>query len=237
MWYKCKGFTLLEVLVAMTIMGIIMVLVHSTTSSILDAKDRISERDVVFQMGRVALRKLSDDVSVAFLMRKTPRSPQTPQGGQPPPARTTPRPTTFFIGEDRGNRDSLRLTTLSHLRRFRNARESEQSRVRYQVVPSPDDPDRYQLIRDVVTWLDDTTNVDGKPLVLADGVIDFELEYYDVRKEEWVREWDSEKTDWRERLPDAVRVTLVLVDPENEKESIVLTTASRLALSLGPIDL
>ena len=235
-----KGFTLLEVLVAVAIMGLIMVLVWSNTSQSLNSKERIEKRDMIYQHGRIALQKFTDDLSMAFLTKKTAASTvaaSTTAELLTTSVVTIPRPITFCIGRDEGDRDTVRFTSFAHMRLFSGAKESDQCKISYEVLPSPDEPNVFNLIRREVPWLDANTEVEARPLVVAENIRDFELEYYDTRKDEWGKDWDTEVIDFRERLPLAVRVTLSFPDPDDEEESIVLKTIVLLPLSGGTIDL
>ncbi|MBI4211652.1 MAG: hypothetical protein HY540_03355, partial [Deltaproteobacteria bacterium] len=57
------------------------------------------------------------------------------------------------------------------------------------------------------------------------------VEYYDPRKSEWVREWDSEALDWSGQLPRAVKITLALPDPDDPEQEIEMSTAVLLPLT------
>ena len=236
------GFTLLEVLVSVAIMGMIMVLVWSTTSQSLNSKDRTEKRDFIYQYGRVVLQKISNDLTMAFLTKKsiTPPSAAGPEGAPtqlaPPEIIMVPRPVTFFIGEDQGNRDSLRFTSMSHLRLFRGAKESDQCKVGYTVTASPDVPGVLNLTRAEMPWLDTGTEVRSTPFVMAENIRDFDLEYYDDRKEEWVKLWNTEQIDYMGRLPRAVKIMLSFPDPDDEEKSISMSTIVLLPMSTGPVD-
>lgn len=232
-----SGFTLLEVLVAVAIMGLIMVLVWSNTSQTLNSKERIEKRDMVYQNARIALQKITDDLSMAFLTRKA-GAPAATTTGAPiaPTVVTVPRPITFFVGRDEGTRDTVKFTSFSHMRLFSGAKESDQCKISYEVMPSPDEQNVLNLVRKEVPWLNDNAEVEARPFVVAENIKEFELEYYDERKDEWDKTWDTEIIDFRDRLPLAVRITLVFVDPDDPDESIVFSTIVSLPLSAGVID-
>ncbi|MBI4126131.1 MAG: prepilin-type N-terminal cleavage/methylation domain-containing protein [Deltaproteobacteria bacterium] len=235
-----NGFTLLEVMVAVVILGFIMVLVQGTTSQLLDAKDRIESRDRALQMSRGTLDKIASDVSLAFLLRSSAMPEGTP-GLTPeaiPTATTRPKLVTFFIGEEHGDRDSLRFTTLAHRRLYRSSHDSDQARVAYQVEASVDDPSQMNLVRIELPWLGDTASVEGKALTVAEGIRSFNLEYYDVRTDEWKKEWNTELVDWSGRIPEAIRVTIAFPDPEvpdDPARDIVFQTSVRPYLASGPL--
>ncbi len=232
-----RGFTLLEVMVSVGLLGVIMTLLWGTTSQSLRAKDRIEARDAIFHSADVALRKISDDVTAAFLSRAT--APTAAAGGTSPapaPASTTVGPKTFFIGEDRGDQDQLRFSALSHLRLVKESKESDQSKISYEVVANPETPGTYDVMRREAVWLDASTEVEGRGYALIEGISRFNVEYYDDRRGDWVKEWSTEQLDWKDRLPMAVRITLVFQDPDDEKAEIPLSTAVSLPLAPGPIE-
>lgn len=234
-----SGFTLLEVMVAVAIMGLIMTLVWSSSSQSLRAKERVEGRDMVYHAGGVALRKIAEDLSMAFLAGQAPQPPTEGLAASPPAAAAVLTPAalkTFLIGDDNGDADGLRFTSLSHLRLFQDANQSDQCKIAYEIVPSEERPGRQDLVRREEAWLDATTELKADPQVLVEGVKAFNLEYYDGRKWEWGKEWDTEKQDWQRRLPLAVRVTLTFADPNDEERTIPLATAVTLPLARGPID-
>lgn len=235
-----RGFTLIEVLVSVAILAFIMASVWASTGQSLDAKERFERRDGIYQEGRVALRKLTDDFTMAFLAKSQTPGTVTTEGAAatPMPAEisTRPRPITFFIGEDNAERDEVRFTSLSNLRLFKNAKESEQCKVSYAVEPSKEDPKVMNLVRTFSPVIDDKDTVVGTSYVIAEDIREFSVEYYDQRKLEWVKTWNTVQLDWKDRLPRAVRITLSFPDPDEEKDSIVMTTAAMLPLSTGPID-
>lgn len=232
---RVAGFTLLEVMISVSILGVIMTLVWASTSQSIKAKDSTEARDMVFQMGRVTLRKLTDDLTSAFLTKQV-----TITGGataEQAPTVTQSNVKTFFVGEDNGGQDTIKFTTFSHLRLFNNAKECDQSRVQYEAVSSETEPGTIDVIRREEVWLSDNADIKGKSFKILEGVKEFDVEYYDERKNEWVKGWDSMKIDWKDRMPSAVRATLVFNDPIEEGAEISISTAIILPLSEAPIEL
>lgn len=254
---RVQGFTLIEVMVSVGILGFIMTLVWSGSSQSMRAKKRVETREQIYHEATIALRKISDDIGMAFLSKQTKSEKAatpaagaqgtTPEGTTPPagaPAaedKTQEKPQvsplkTFFIGEDRGDKDKLKFTSLSHLRLFKNAKESDQCKLEYEVVPSSEEGGGFDLVRREDPWLDDSIEVKGAPKILASKVQNFEVEYYDEKKEEWRKEWDTEKTESAGKLPVAARIKISFSDPADEKYNIEMTTAILIALSKGPVE-
>ena len=237
------GFTLIEVMIAVAITGVIMTLIWSSSGQSLRAKERVENRDMVFHAGGVALRKLSEDLVMAFVVRTAAAAAtsaaQTGEGTTPVEGTAAAVPAvfkTFFIGKDEGEADSLSFTSLSHLRLFKNAKESDQCKVAYEIVDSSEVPGRKDLVRREDPWLDATAEVKGAPLTLVEGVKSFEVEYYDQRKGEWAKNWNTEQQDWKDRLPLAARVTLTFADPNDEEQTIPMSTAVMIPLARNAID-
>ncbi len=221
-----RGFTLLEVMISVAILGVIMILIWSSTSQSLRAKDRVEARDLAFHQGRVALRKIGDDLTMAFLAKGTTSAAPGATG----PVRT------FFIGEDKGERDELRFTAISHLRLFAASKESDQAKIAYLTRPNAEDGALVDIVRREQPWFDDATEVETRDFVLAEKVRTFEIEYFDEKRDDWTGSWDAAKAEFRDRLPLAVRVRIAFVDPDDEDESIPLSTAVLIPLQ-EPVEL
>ena len=236
-----RGFTLIEVMVSVGILGVIMVLIWSSTSQSLRAKDRIEARDMMYHEGQVALKKIADDLAVAFLTKSSATTASATTGSteaatpaaEGSSARSEFR--TFFVGEDRGELDSLKFTSLSHLRLVRGAKESDQCRISYEVVPHEEETGRYNIVRRQQPWLAADEEVGGRGFNLAEKILRFDVQYYDPRKNDWGREWDTNKVDWKDKLPMAVRVTIVYPDPDDENVEVPLTTVVVPAMWRSPI--
>ena len=223
------GFTLIELLVAVAIMSFIMVQVTLSTSQILDAKSGVEKREEMFQIARVSLQKLEQDLHLAFLS-----SPPKPKRGRKTLSassgfRQEGAWKTFFIASDSGSQDSIKFTSLAYMRRFENQPASDQMKVEYRIESN--DEGGSSLIRVEVPWLDGSVEVEGRSFVLVPEIETFNLEYYDHRQDEWVNEWNTEQTGWSGKLPWAVRITLSIPDPDDEEETIAFSTGVSLALS------
>ena len=225
-------------MVSVGILGMIMTLVWSTTAQSLRAKDRIEARDEVFHAAQVGLRKISDDVAEAFLVKAAP-APAAAAGGMSaaPQAAATESFKTFFIGEDKADQDSVRFSSLSHLRLVKDSKQSDQCKISYEAVPNPENPRGFDVIRREDLWLDATTEVKSKGYPLLENLVQFNIEYYDERKNEWGKEWDTEKLDWAGKLPLAVRVTIAFTDPDDDTKTIPLGTTFLLPMAPGPIEM
>lgn len=232
---KFSGFTLLEVIIAITILSFIMMTAALISFRSYSARERFDKRDELYHQGMVMFKRMGNDIEMAFLARWATQAQQTGTGTL---ALTTQTQTksqfkTFFIGEE----NSIRLTTMSHLRMAKDARESDQCKVSYEMAPSSGSPGLYDLMRREDVWLDDTSDVKGPAAVVARGLRSIEMEYYDERKFEWGREWDTEKVGWQWKLPQAVKITITFPNPVDETKDVVLSTSVVLPMSAGVIEM
>lgn len=225
------GFTLLEVMIAVTILGVIMTLVWSSTSQSLKAKDRFEKRDFVYHSASLAMRKLSDDLTMAFLAKTA----TTETGTEEAKPQQKSDYKTFFVGEDSGENDSLKFTTFSHMRLFKNAREADQCKVSYDIENAKDAETGALLVRKEEAWINGTTEFESKGMELVEGIKSFNLEYYDPRKDDWTKNWNTESVDYKDKLPMAVKVEMVFADPSMEDGTVKASTIVMIPLYKDPV--
>lgn len=217
---NCNGFSLLEILIAVAILAIVLLLTYQTSSQTLKTKKRIEEKELVYHAGRVAMEKMTLDIAQAFLV-----TTKEHQGD----AQGSPLMKTVFKGDE----SSLYFASLSHIRLFRDSKESEQTEIGYHLERDPDS-DGQILERREAPFVDANPEEGGRWIPLTEGVKELKLEYYDGEQDDWVSSWDS-NFDKKDRLPKGVRIRLTLRHPSSDEKEIVLSTIASLGLE-GPID-
>lgn len=214
------GFTLLEVVVALSILALIGTLTFGAVSGALTTRDLLEAEDEVNQASRIAMSRLRRDLSLAYL---------TPNMGAVNTYRTQ------FVGQN-GDPDRIWLTTLSHQRLYRDARESDQTEITYWTEEDPNDRDALVLLRREAPRIDQEPEKDGTIQPVAYGVKSFQLAYLDSQTAEWREEWDTNGADTPNRLPRAVMVTLTMLapDPDDPEEKIEQTFTQTVMLAFAP---
>ena len=187
-----RGFTLLEVLIAVAITGIIGVMVADSFRRAALLRDLATEQEARFGGARVALTRVATEVSEAFLSDHYDRK------------RYRERPT-VFIGRDRGDEDTLLFTTMAHTRIAPDAKQSDQAVVEYSVESDPDSPDDLVLWRRENPRIDENPDRGGTRARVLDHVRAFDVSYWDWKRQEWAREWSSNGVDHPNQLPTRVR--------------------------------
>jgi general secretion pathway protein J len=166
-----RGFTLLEVLVAVGLLGIVSALMYEGIALTFRAREEIARVEELNHSARVALRKLVTDISMAYLSNHVNRD--------------EPASTTLFMGQG----DNVLFSYLGHERRKRGARESDQGIVEYRV--GRDDEGR-TIERREKAVPDNEPDRGGTKETLVNHVKEFRLQYWDDKGEDWKDDWKAE---------------------------------------------
>ncbi len=220
-----RGFTLLEVVVAIGILAMIGMLTLETLSSALDTRDVLEEEDAANQSARVALDRLRRDLRLAYLTENTS-------------AVNTYR--TQFIGKN-DDPDQLWFTTLSHHRMYRESRECDQTEVTYWTEDDPTMDGAKVLLRREAPRIDHEPEKEGLISPLAYHLKDVNYRYINPKTNTWADEWDTTGVDTANFLPRAVQIALVFLVPDPDEEgklverpyatTVLLHYADRLTLA------
>jgi len=194
-----RGFTLLELLVAISILAMVSALIYSAFAGMQRSKqglERIQER---YREGRIALHRITRELQSAYLSAHVPNDP------------TLIVQSTAFIGKRGTPADRVDFNAFANLRKDRDAHESDQAEISYFGSPNPDGSGRIDLVRRISTRLDMKPDRGGRVEVLATDIDLFDVEYLDPTTDRFVDTWDSTSaTAQLGRLPLQVRITLVL---------------------------
>jgi general secretion pathway protein J len=214
-----RGFTLIEVLIAVGITAVVGAMALGAFSRSAAARQAVEEQDERVGGARAALGRMAREVSAAFLSDHFDRQ------------RFRDRPT-VFKGRDGGDRDTLLFATMAHTRTVRDARESDQSVVEYYLDPDPEIPGEQALFRREKLRIDDEPDRGGVKSLLLHHVVAFDVAYWDWQKQEWVRDWSTAPGD-RPLLPPRVRMKLTLRMPDGKPRDF--ETQARVAI-IRPLD-
>jgi general secretion pathway protein J len=193
--------TMIEVLVALGVLGVIAGMTLSSIQGAVMTRDLLAEKDSVTQGAGVALSRLSRELQLAYLTTNL-----AAQGSY----------RTVFVGVQDEPIDNLWFATLAHKRLYRNSRESDQAEVTIWGERDPENSDAWVLLHREGPRIDHEPDKDGVVLPLAHGVRRLDLRYLDNTTNEWVEEWNSLGVDTPNRLPRAVEILLVLLGPDPE---------------------
>jgi general secretion pathway protein J len=212
-----RGFTLMEVMIAVAITALMGTLVATSFNTTFKAKELIEGEAARYRMLRTAMSRMSREVGAAFVSDRFDLRRYRD---------AYDRPTNFI-----GDRERLLFTSLAHQRLYTDAKESDQMVVEYSVKTSTERnaSGRRDLIRRENPVLDERMDRGGTEDVLFEDVLRVEFAYWDSDKKEWITEWDTRKSERKSYLPTRVRLTVFAKD-ENGKE-MRYTTQTRVVLN------
>jgi general secretion pathway protein J len=214
-----SGFTMIEVLISIGILAVIATISFLSIGAAVKNQEILETDDATNQAARIAMSTIKRDLTLAYLTPNTT-------------ALNTYR--TLFVGQN-GDPDRIWFATLSHHRRIRNSRESDQTEITYWLEDDPEVNEAKVLLRREGPRIDQEPEKDGVIYPLSYRVKDFNLRYLNSDTAEWVNDWDSTGGEHPNTLPRAVQVSLVLLtpDPDEPDEFIPRTYATTVTLLFG----
>ncbi len=235
-----KGFTLVEVMLALSIVVSIVIIVWGSLGASFESSDYMRRSFDQHQQIRLAMERMSREFSSAFITvhannRRNIPSAEELAGNvlaQPiDPEEEPPLPDdgsdslfnqdviieTAFVGKS----DEVHFTSMAHIRTQRDEEASDQAEIAYFVRNSkrrgPDGRFSRELVRRADRSLDDDVESGGIIYTMIDNVEDVKFEYWeegDDGDEEgggrWTNKWDSRNFDQRGKLPTRVKITITV---------------------------
>ncbi len=200
--YSFRGFTLLEVLVASSILSIVLAILYGVFSQTLTSKQIAEERVTLSRTARVVLLRMGEDLQASF-----PFAPENARF-----AGSTHRTALF-------PQASLSFMSFANAQLTDTGREGDWSEIAYDLIPDPLSPTLWQLVRRVRLSSDAARGSFGEDreaqvLPLLSRVQGLRVRFFDGRT--WVEEWGQDRT--RGRIPQAVEVELALASVEKPRD-------------------
>ncbi|MEM1347065.1 MAG: type II secretion system protein [Myxococcota bacterium] len=234
---NAKGFTLVEVLIAMSIMAFLSGIVGVTMVSMFDTRDYFEERYERFQVVRNAVNRMSAELASAYMAgpqhggKRLPGEeldPSDPQDAAELERLNSARPPLEFgfVGKP----DRVDFTAFAHVRTQQGERNGHHAEISY-FVRRERDPVTGKLVEQLVRREDPTYDDDmfkgGSIYVMIPEIEELEFEYWDpgqvqlgtleeVAEGRWVSDWNTDRREFSGRLPSRVKITVVL-PPQNER--------------------
>ena len=215
-----RGFTLLEIILAVSVLALVGTMIYGGFSQTALNKARIEEDVDHSRIIHMALARMARELTMAFVSTHVN------------PSLDLRVVDTAFIGKDNGKDDRIDFTSFSHRRLYRNARESDQNEISYFVTEHPDDPGVLVLARREQNRIDEDPRRGGKSQILVENVEEFNVEYFDPLLTDWVQTWNTEDMLAQpNRLPTQVRIRLAVKDPRRRGETQAFGTRVMIPLT------
>ncbi|OFZ29800.1 MAG: hypothetical protein A2622_11335 [Bdellovibrionales bacterium RIFCSPHIGHO2_01_FULL_40_29] len=227
---KSSGFTLIEVVLAISILSTLTVLTTQALSRALKAKVKIqAEVDDVAAL-RDTMRMIRTDINLAFHHRDFEKEildlVSKPAGAVPglpttpvmPTAPNTPQrqnkradPVTHFVGTE----NQLDFITMNNGRTTANQQQADFIEVGYSLKGCRNLTDSSKssqcLYRRTQMVIDDEVSEGGTEVVLLENVVEFKVRYNGEGKQDWVSTWNTKNSSdaaTRLRFPEVIEVSL-----------------------------
>ena len=213
-----RGMTLLEVTIAVAIMGVMLAIAWKTISDTSDSRRTFEQYEERNHELRVAMGRMVADFDAAYLSKNEDVNASHPR--------------TMLIAKATGKVPKIRFSTLGHRVLWADANESEQTVIEYlaRQNPDPDHAGETDLIRREQRR-ESNLPPEEEPSeydVLAHDIQSLKLEFWNWKNLEWQDNWDTTQSDGqRGWLPSRVRITLTV---RGYDKDIVLTTQARILM-------
>ncbi len=183
---KLRGFTIIEVMIAIFIFALVLTAIYSTWFGILKGTKSGTNAAAAVQRSRIAMRALEDAFLTMTMFNDNLKN-------------------YWFITEANGDFSGASFVARLPANFPGVGRYGDQivRRVSFTTQPSPEG--NYDLVMNQAPMLMNTNTgvAEAYSLVLAKDVTLFMLEYYDLQKAEWFTDWVNTNT-----LPKLIRITL-----------------------------
>lgn len=194
-----RGFTLVELLVAVAILAMISILIYSAFAGLRQSKQGIQRVTDRYREGRLAMARITRELQSAYVSLHAPIN------------QALAAHKTAFVGTRGNPADRVDFNAFAHRRIDRNAHESDQAEISYFGSADPKRNGNVDLVRRISPRLDVDPGKGGRVEVLATDIDLFDLEYLDPLTGQWTETWDTTQAIGQaNRLPLQVRVLLVL---------------------------
>ena len=202
-----RGFTLIEVLIAVAMTVIVLTMLYSSSSQLITAKRRVETENELIQEANTILLKMRHDLVNVF-----PRgsiSSQTPSPSAYP----------YFTGRLEGKNSRIVFTSFSKDPTHYST-QSGQSEISYYVVPLRGEGENmFALMRKDNYWIGNDEA--GAAYPISERVLSFRVNFLDGRSpasanEQRVWEWNSSVM---RGSPKAVQIQIVLLGDGGQEEA------------------
>ncbi len=211
---SASGFTLLEILVAMSIFAIVTALIFGSFEGVFSNAEHVTQSSAIYEMADTCLGRITTDLTAIHVMQ-TPRYKKPDIDSEPDIFRVVAKNETMG-----GNTFThIRFTSQAHLPTSGQFSEGIAEIVYY---AQEEGGEGYVLRRadHLYPYPEDFKPAETDP-ILCEKVLSFKLLFFDKEGREQ-EEWDSEDDDYEYSTPAAVKVTLKIGEEESPYEFSVM---------------
>lgn len=206
------GMSLMEILVAVFLLAMIGIATADVVWRSHRTHQSLQQINDAYHSARVVLDRMARELATAFIAKPLP-GPDLSK-----------IPQTIFKAKEESPINQLTFSSFSHIRLVRGAKESDQHVVTYYGKPHPTKSSVYRLFRRSKTFIDGKPEEGGLAHELLDNVVSLEFKYWDKRKTDWQRDWDTTRVEFGNQLPPMVQIRLVVQDAKGQNLTFMTRT-------------
>ena len=210
-----KGFTLLEVLLALAIFSLIALTTSHQINVIRITKEAALNQIEQFDAMRSAIAILRNDIAQSFHKRYNDFGPQfalrLSRGDQVPH--------TLFDGR----KNQLIFTTLSHRNFYIDRKDGQQTEISY-FLEDRANSNQKALMKRESPLIDGNLFEGGTIYSLLENVPQLEFQFWDDKLSKWTDDWNSDAGVTRDLFPKAIKVKIASWDAKQGKEIEIETS-------------
>lgn len=212
-----KGFTLLEVLIAVFIFAAVLSIIFTSYTGTFRIITETETYADIYGKARIALEKMQEDLESAYIfgMEKTSGFEEgTAQSAQ-------------FVGEDKDingkGADTIRFLSRAHIVLTEEDIDTGIAEIVYYVKENEDE-DTLTLYRSDTPGFAKSLEKNTGGLVLCEGLSSVDFKYYSANTGEFDN-WDSTEEEFKNRLPDMVSIKLSFVTSSYPEDPFIFMTS------------
>ena len=217
-----SGFTLVEVMLALAILGFITTIMWGSFSQTVNNKRAIEASQERLHTVRVALLRMAREIEMAYLSESENFALANRR--------------TFLTSSARGDVDELQFSSFAHQRLRAGAAEGDTSLITYYGARDPEDRRILNLMRRETRRLqaEDPSVLTSEAYVLCPDVSRVKFQFYDHKKKEWENDWSTLNATGTQYLPTHIRITLTVVDERGREVSYSTDARIQMTERVGP---
>ncbi len=204
-----EGFTLLEILIAIAIFGMVIGLAYSSYNATFHIINSAEEQTDTFAKARISMERIMADIESFYMGKEM-----------------------FFKGKRKSigayNGDSLEFTSTAHIQLYPEDISTGPVVIRYQVTEDPESDSLLLYRLESPLLKHDTNDKDNPGLLLSDSLKEVIFSYRDEDGEEKESWGDEDDTGDDTTLPSLIHISLRFNDNEEEGAGTLFQTAIRL---------
>ncbi|MEK7702906.1 MAG: type II secretion system protein GspJ [Nitrospirota bacterium] len=197
------GFTLVEILISISIVTVVVGLLYGTFRSTIETSEQLDQEANPFRLSRLVFYQITRDISMSIHPKAATASASnlnTDSSFALSPLKGENR--SHFMNESYYPNDSITFPSLATPPVLQGFSEWRQANISYSLSGS--------VLTRKVQYVDRAVENE-----VAESVLGLDLRYFDGKKQEWADEWNSEE---QKENPQAIEVILILKESDESPE-------------------